>query len=375
MMDSNRLAALPRPITPAAPNPACLVCGTALAGVLGAIGRLGGVRRSSENPNVCNRCNGHIEEGRIIEVAVFFADLSGYTRLTHDLGPERTHELLDAYLRRTRDVLVKWDGFVTQFVGDEVMAFFNAPIQRPEYRSLAVGAALELLGEVADLRGRFDPRVDVTIGIAAGHARVGKVGSEEIAHYSAIGNVVNRAARLVSYVEPGGVLVDAAVYQGVAGERPDAVLEQIEINGFDEPVEVARIRGESASAPADKQGGRRREGMRLATTLSAMLGAPCAGYLTLNSAAVALGLGSFGMGAALAWLDQSLVRVPLLVLASVGAVAILSVVRWRDLLGEGSRSGPGPTRQERRRNRLGAGLALLSLGVVIFELIAHQLLH
>ena len=83
--------------------------------------RVGGVRRSAENPNLCNRCNGHIEEGRVVELAVFFADLSGYTTLTHDLGPERTHELLDIFLRTATDVAVKYDGFVTQFVGDEVM--------------------------------------------------------------------------------------------------------------------------------------------------------------------------------------------------------------------------------------------------------------
>ena len=81
------------------------------------------------------------------------------------------------------------------------------------------------------------------------------------------------------------------------------------------------------------------------------------------------------MGAALVWLDQSLVRIPLLVLAIVGGLAILSVVRWRDLFGGGSESVAGSTGSERRRNRLGAGLALLSLGTVIFELIAHQILH
>ena len=66
-----------------APHPAtlasCLVCGTSLSGLLGAFARLGGVRRSPQNPNLCNRCNGHIEEGRVVELAVFFADLTGYT--------------------------------------------------------------------------------------------------------------------------------------------------------------------------------------------------------------------------------------------------------------------------------------------------------
>jgi len=51
---------------------------------------------------LCNRCNSHVEDGKIAEIAVFFADLSGYTTMTETLGPERVHELLDAFLRGVR---------------------------------------------------------------------------------------------------------------------------------------------------------------------------------------------------------------------------------------------------------------------------------
>ena len=73
----------------------CLVCGTALAGPLGALFRVFGIRRSHRNPNICSRCNTHAEEGRLVNLTVLFADLSNFTELTHELGPERTHEVVD----------------------------------------------------------------------------------------------------------------------------------------------------------------------------------------------------------------------------------------------------------------------------------------
>ena len=339
--------------------------------------RVGGVRRSAENPNLCNRCNGHIEEGRVVELAVFFADLSGYTTLTHDLGPERTHELLDIFLRTATDVAVKYDGFVTQFVGDEVMAFFNAPLVRPDFAELAVNAGVELRREVKALGERFDHPMDVTVGIAIGHARVGRVGSKEIAHYSAIGDVVNRAARLVARVSPGGILVDSTVYAAVANDFPDAIVEQISLKGFEEPIECARLEGSphGEDVVETRQGARN---VRIATTMAAILSAPCVGFVALNAGALALGLGAVGAGAAGTFLDQSAIRLPLLALATLGAIAILYTVLWRVASApsiEDSELAGKPTRLEQRRNRIGITLACIALALVVGELFAHAIMH
>src|SRR5918911_427433 len=90
----------------------CLICGTALSGPLAVLFRAAGVSRSSRNPNLCNRCNTHTEEGRLAELTVVFADLSSFTELTHALGPERTHEVVDAFLRMATTVLVKHGAFI-----------------------------------------------------------------------------------------------------------------------------------------------------------------------------------------------------------------------------------------------------------------------
>ncbi len=359
------------------PSANCLVCNTALAGMLGAVARVGGVRRSAENPNLCNRCNGHIEEGRVVELAVFFADLSGYTTLTHELGPERTHELLDTYLRTATDTVVKHDGFVTQFVGDEVMAFFNAPLVRPDFAELTVNASVDLRREVNKLGDRFEHPMDVTVGIAIGHARVGRVGSKEIAHYSAIGDVVNRAARLVARVSPGGILVDGTVYAAVADAFPDAVVEEISLKGFEEPIECARLEG-APQGEDSEEGGQGVRNVRIATTLAAILSAPCVGFVALNAGALALGLGAVGAGAAGTFLDQSAIGLPLLAAATLGAVAILYTVLWGVASApsvEDSELAGKPTRLERRRNRIGITLACVALALVVGELFAHAIMH
>lgn len=78
--------------------PCKLVCGTVLSGAMSVVFRTVGIKRSSRNPNICTRCSTHIEEGRLAEITVLFADLSSFTELTHDLGAERTHEVVDAFL-------------------------------------------------------------------------------------------------------------------------------------------------------------------------------------------------------------------------------------------------------------------------------------
>src|SRR5919199_5136936 len=103
-MDAGSSAAVAAPRTE---SPECVICGTALAGPLGYLFRLVGVSRSSRNPNLCNRCNTHVEEGRVVEITVLFADLSSFTELTRRLGPERTHAVVDAFLKSATFALVK----------------------------------------------------------------------------------------------------------------------------------------------------------------------------------------------------------------------------------------------------------------------------
>src|SRR6185369_8623271 len=104
---------------------ACLVCSTTLEGPLGWMYQIFGITRSSRNPNVCNRCDAHLQEGKVIEMSVIFADLTGFTEMTNRLGPERSYEVVDAFFKMANEVLVKHDAFIDKYIGDAVMAIFN----------------------------------------------------------------------------------------------------------------------------------------------------------------------------------------------------------------------------------------------------------
>ena len=90
----------------------CLVCGTSLVGALGLLFQVFGIKRSAHNPNVCNRCEAHMEEGRVIELTVLFADLTGFTAMTNRLGPDRSYEVINAFFQMANKVLIKNDAFI-----------------------------------------------------------------------------------------------------------------------------------------------------------------------------------------------------------------------------------------------------------------------
>ena len=147
-----------------------------LSGALSAVYRTFGIKRSPRNPNICTRCSTHVEEGKMVEITVLFADLSSFTELTQDLGAERTHEVVDAYLRMATEILVKHGAFIDKYVGDAVMALFNVPIRHDDHPLRAVSAATELSAALKTLGADYKLDLTASIGIATGFARVGRLG-------------------------------------------------------------------------------------------------------------------------------------------------------------------------------------------------------
>jgi adenylate cyclase len=354
------------------------VCGTPLTGALGRLGRVAGIRRSGQNPNLCNRCDVHLGEGRIVEVAVLFADLTGFTPLTNRLGPERTHQVVDAFLRAAKEAVVKWDGFVLQFAGDEVMALFNVPIGRGDFARCAVAAASEIQQGMPGLAHALGEELRVTVGIARGHARVGRLGSDDLKDFTAVGSVVNRAARLVARAAPGDIVVDDGVLADVADQYPEARLEDVMLKGFDEPVAVASLGSgrlpEGPGAPVLPP----QRAFRLGLLASAVLGAPCAGLMMLSPLGIGASLGAAGVLGAATFLDQAAIRVPLLLLATAAALANLTLIlrgrREPDGF-EAAPTGGSAWVGHGRAGRIGVLVSTSALALVFFELFAHRVMH
>jgi adenylate cyclase len=358
-----------------------------LSGPLGALFRAAGIGRSSRNPNLCNRCNTHTEEGRLVELTVLFADMSSFTELTHELGPERTHEVVDSFLKMATYALVKHGAFIDKYVGDAVMAFFNAPIRYQDHAARAAAAAREIQAEMPALANRFGLNLQAGVGIASGWARVGRLGSGDGKDYTAIGDVVNLAARLEGQARAGEIVLDGDVFRQVADHFPDTPAETLQLKGFSEPVSAYRLNSQPGAPAAhhaalydDGTSGRRRS-FSLGATLFALLGAPCLAASAIGQTAVLLGLGSlFGIGALatteVGWLDAAWVRLPILFLSTLIALANLYVIwharRLRQQAAAESRYVP-VTGQERRRTVLVSLTSLATLFVVTYQFLTHEL--
>ncbi|MFN0071442.1 MAG: adenylate/guanylate cyclase domain-containing protein [Chloroflexota bacterium] len=361
----------------------CVICATALDGLVSVPFRLMGVSRSARNPNLCNRCNTHAEEGRVVEITVLFADLSSFTELTHDLGPERTHEVVDAFLQMATYSLVRHDAFIDKYVGDAVMAFFNVPIRREDHSARAVAAAQDLLAGVPALNERFGLNLNAVVSIASGFARVGTLGSTDGKDYTAIGDVVNLASRLEGVAARGEIVVDDAVYQAVRDDVPGVVAESVTLKGFKEPVNAYRIGATPGSRPIGSRlaAGPMDEGRQRLTRIGAlifgMLGAPCAVGTLIGPMAIVLGLGVFFgtvVSSFIDFLDIAIIRIPALILGTIGASANLYTV-WHASQIRKAAQAQGQlyltTTYERRQTRFVVGLAILTLLFVSFELYAH----
>jgi adenylate cyclase len=358
----------------------CSLCGTMLSGALSAVYRTFGIKRSPRNPNICTRCSTHVEEGRMVEISVLFADLSSFTEMTHDLGAEKTHAVVDAFLRMATEVLVKHGAFIDKYVGDAVMALFNVPIRHDDHALRAVSAATELSAALKTLGANFSLDLKASIGIATGFARVGRLGSDDSKDYTAIGDVVNLAARLQGKASAGEVLISQESFAKLPADFGEAKSEQVALKGFREPVTVYRLRGNQATRLiGDPPESLTRETTSIGAIIFGILGAPCAVVTLIGPLAVALGAGSvFGLAGLLKFLDQSVLRVPALVLSTLAALANLHTLAHARKLRTNAKV-PAQletmTTLEKQRTTFVLAASFVTLGIVAFEVVAHILRH
>jgi adenylate cyclase len=211
-------------------SPRCKICNNPFGGFGGHLCRAIGFGPSRKSPTVCATCCEKMPPGGAeIEIAVLFADVRGSTALAERLGPS-------AYA----DTLKRYDATVDKLIGDEVMAFFVPGFAGPGFKGAAVEAGRALLRGLGYGSGR-PPWLQVGIGVDAGVAYVGNVGSEGYVDFTALGDPVNIAAGLQAQAGTGELLVSPAAYGPVADRYPRCETRTIAVKGKTAPIEVRAI--------------------------------------------------------------------------------------------------------------------------------------
>ncbi|NOJ45746.1 adenylate/guanylate cyclase domain-containing protein [Bradyrhizobium archetypum] len=183
-------------------------------------------------------------DGRRTNVVVVFCDLRGFTAFSAGVAPEEVMSVLSEYYEILGRVIAQFEATLISFSGDGLMVLVNAPVPVQEPALRAVDLAIEMQKRVqaliADWRSR-GYHVGFGVGLASGPATVGRIGYEDRLDYTAIGSVVNLAARLCASAADREILLDAELAAGVDGKRPLEDLGGRRIKGFDEAIPVFGI--------------------------------------------------------------------------------------------------------------------------------------
>ncbi len=183
--------------------------------------------------------------GHLHQVTAFFADLEGFTTLSERVEPARLFAVLNGYLSLVADAVIENHGTLDKFLGDGVMAIFNAPLPQPDHALRAVCAAMQAQKEVAGYQATLpaDMRLNFRIGIHSGDAIVGNVGTARLRNYTAIGDTINTAARLEESGQGGQVLISEATYRLTGSQVQARSLGPRLLRGRETPIVVYEVLG------------------------------------------------------------------------------------------------------------------------------------
>jgi adenylate cyclase len=187
--------------------------------------------------------------GKRREMTVLFSDIRGFTPISEKLSPEEIAELLRDYMTSMTDAVFKHGGTVTQFVGDEIMALYNAPFDQDDHAGQAVHTALAFQAKVEELSKRWQARCGAAlrtgVGINTGPAVVGVIGSAQRVEYGAIGDTINVGSRLEGLTKEFAtpIVIGEATRELVKGRFRLRPLGEIAVRGKAVPVKMYGVEG------------------------------------------------------------------------------------------------------------------------------------
>ncbi|HLE53112.1 MAG TPA: adenylate/guanylate cyclase domain-containing protein [Anaerolineales bacterium] len=183
--------------------------------------------------------------GKRTQITTLFADMRGFTSLSERCAPEELVSVLNRYLGAATEAILGEGGTIDKFLGDAIMAFFNAPIPQRDHTLRAMRAALSMRAAVSAVQKELPPQFQLSFGtgIHSGEAVLGLIGTQKRMEYTVIGDSVNTAKRLQENANPGQILISVQVYEQVRNQVLTQQVTPVVAKGKSEPIRVYELIG------------------------------------------------------------------------------------------------------------------------------------
>ena len=183
--------------------------------------------------------------GRLNEITMLYSDIRGFTAMSDGRPPEEVVNTLNEYFEVMVEVLFRHSGTLDKFVGDEIIGLFGAPLELANHEYKAVSCALDMLHSLEEFnRTRMaenQPAIRIGIGVNTGKVITGAIGSTKALQYTAIGDAMNVASRLVSLAKPNEIIISDVTYKRIANQIDAIPLPPVRVKGKAEEMHCYRV--------------------------------------------------------------------------------------------------------------------------------------
>ncbi|NQU31169.1 MAG: hypothetical protein HQ525_10925, partial [Anaerolineae bacterium] len=184
-------------------------------------------------------------DGKSADITILFADIRGFTSFSEKQSPEKLVSVLNRYLAAAAEAVLAEEGTVDKFLGDAVMAWFNAPIPQPDHTLRAVRTAVAIRDAVEKLYLELPPEAHLAfgVGIHYGEVVLGLIGTERKLEYTAIGDSVNTTKRIQENSQKNQILISEDAYNRVNKHIFVDELDEIYVKGKSQAIKVYEVLG------------------------------------------------------------------------------------------------------------------------------------
>ncbi len=183
--------------------------------------------------------------GKRVDITVLFADIRGFTTYSEKNSPEKLVRTLNKYLAAMAEAVLAQEGTIDKFMGDAIMAWFNAPVPQPDHTLRTVKTALAIRASIENLYKELpeDEHLAFGAGIHYGDAVLGLIGTEKRLEYTAISDSVNTAKRIQENSAKNQILISKDAYERVKNEIKAKPHTEMSVKGKSQPLEVFEVLG------------------------------------------------------------------------------------------------------------------------------------